>query len=506
VINNKILRNYITILLFCIVCLATANAAYATGCGRQTIDYTSTSFSDISEPLTLDFTRRWLSAPGISCEFKIKATSPSGVIFDKKYTDTTTVVSMMNNYHFTFVKLSNNNHPQVLIQHNDVGGTSPVSSLKIIDFASGKPMLILYISGGDGGFNVAPEGKLLKITGTYVCPTCSEVEGRRSSVTIRFDNQLHRFVVMSGSKAYFNFLGGNAQPSVVLPTLKSTVETPTKINSQPNYNELENEILNNDVKAKTSASRKVKWFTNEVYTQIYNAWKVIFSLHNSCVILFHLNKSGKIIGQPQLIKSSGNPNFDQSAISAVIRAAPFHPPKGLSYSIYKSILVTLNSHVLNPDNKVSKNVVYNDVSNHIVTTNTTSSSADKKNKLYSCIYANVSERFRVLDAMVKNIVIPAGEAPGFTPSWLQENYGYMHWKEEVSHTNHAGSISRHGVNHIFISRMESFRISKALWSYVHEIILTQYPINKFESLSWVVVIQKDVNPDVYFHQEVGVCS
>ena len=60
-----------------------------------------------------------------------------------------------------------------------------------------------------------------------------------------------------------------------------------------------------------------------------------------------LNPQGQIIGQPRIIRSSGNPRFDQAVIAAVQAAAPFAPPIGLSYDLYKEVNLKFNAEELN---------------------------------------------------------------------------------------------------------------------------------------------------------------
>ena len=93
--------------------------------------------------------------------------------------------------------------------------------------------------------------------------------------------------------------------------------------------------------------RLIGLFAQETRTQAYNAWDTHFSAALSCVVQIQLSPQGQIVGQPVVVRSSGNPHFDRAVISAVEQAAPFAPPIGLSYSLYKNVDLKFNAEDLN---------------------------------------------------------------------------------------------------------------------------------------------------------------
>lgn len=93
--------------------------------------------------------------------------------------------------------------------------------------------------------------------------------------------------------------------------------------------------------------RLIGLFAQKIRTQVYNAWNTNFSAALSCTVQMELSPQGQIIGQPRIIRSSGNPRFDQAVIAAVQAAAPFAPPIGLSYDLYKEVNLKFNAEELN---------------------------------------------------------------------------------------------------------------------------------------------------------------
>lgn len=85
-------------------------------------------------------------------------------------------------------------------------------------------------------------------------------------------------------------------------------------------------------------SALVNIFGREISTQMNNVWhNNNFSSTLSCIVQISLSPHGRIVGQPVMIRSSGNPHFDRTTIAAIEKAAPFTPPPGLPYSKYKTV-------------------------------------------------------------------------------------------------------------------------------------------------------------------------
>lgn len=88
-------------------------------------------------------------------------------------------------------------------------------------------------------------------------------------------------------------------------------------------------------------------FAQKIRTQVFNAWDTGFSTSGACTVQMELNQLGQIIGQPRILHSTGNPQFDRAVIVAVERAAPFLPPKELPYHFYKDVSLKFNAKDLN---------------------------------------------------------------------------------------------------------------------------------------------------------------
>lgn len=108
-----------------------------------------------------------------------------------------------------------------------------------------------------------------------------------------------------------------------------------------------NKSIPNAAEHAAKEQRLIELFAQELRAQVFTAWNTNFAADRTCVIEIRLSPEGQIIGQPQVVKSSGNPKFDRAVIRAVEKAAPFAPPAGLSYSLYKAVDLQFNSEGLN---------------------------------------------------------------------------------------------------------------------------------------------------------------
>ncbi|MGC9239444.1 MAG: cell envelope integrity protein TolA, partial [Acidithiobacillus sp.] len=88
-------------------------------------------------------------------------------------------------------------------------------------------------------------------------------------------------------------------------------------------------------------------FSQQVQRRVYSKWDTNFAAALSCVVQIRLSPTGAIIGSPQILRSSGNPQFDRAVVTAVEQAAPFVPPLGLSYNLYKEVDIKFNAEELN---------------------------------------------------------------------------------------------------------------------------------------------------------------
>jgi TonB family protein len=85
----------------------------------------------------------------------------------------------------------------------------------------------------------------------------------------------------------------------------------------------------------------------KIWKQVYNAWNTNVATSSICTVELRLNPEGQITGQPQIVRSSGNPKFDKAVITAIEKAAPFTPPAGLPYYLYKEVNLMFNAKELN---------------------------------------------------------------------------------------------------------------------------------------------------------------
>lgn len=102
--------------------------------------------------------------------------------------------------------------------------------------------------------------------------------------------------------------------------------------------------------ARARQQRLVRLFAEKIRTKVYNAWKTNFPAALVCTVEVWLSHEGQIMGQPQVLRSSGNPKFDRAVIAAIEKAAPFVPPIGISYSLYKEVEFEFNAEALNHPN------------------------------------------------------------------------------------------------------------------------------------------------------------
>ncbi len=88
-------------------------------------------------------------------------------------------------------------------------------------------------------------------------------------------------------------------------------------------------------------------FSQEIHRRVYNAWDTSFAASLNCVVQIELGPTGNLIGRPVIVRSSGSAQFDQAVVRTVERAAPFVPPIGLSYGVYKEVMIKFNAEDLN---------------------------------------------------------------------------------------------------------------------------------------------------------------
>lgn len=99
--------------------------------------------------------------------------------------------------------------------------------------------------------------------------------------------------------------------------------------------------------SKESQDNQVELYSSLIIKSIQSAWRKPMNIQDGlvCDLRLSINKNGRIT-HVNLIKSSGNLRFDNSAIKAVQRVETFSFLKDLPYSLYnsnfKSIVITFN--------------------------------------------------------------------------------------------------------------------------------------------------------------------
>lgn len=104
----------------------------------------------------------------------------------------------------------------------------------------------------------------------------------------------------------------------------------------------EDELISN-----RSQDNQTELYSSLMIQSIQSAWRKPINVQDGlvCNLRLSINKNGRIT-KVNLIKSSGNLRFDNSAIKAVQRVETFSFLKNISYSLYnnnfKSIVITFN--------------------------------------------------------------------------------------------------------------------------------------------------------------------
>ena len=106
---------------------------------------------------------------------------------------------------------------------------------------------------------------------------------------------------------------------------------------------LEEEILN----SQTSEQNQVELFSSLIIQSLQSAWRKPMNIQNGliCDIRLTINKNGRVVNS-NLIKSSGNIRFDNSALMAVERIETFNffnrIPTNIYQSNFRNIVITFN--------------------------------------------------------------------------------------------------------------------------------------------------------------------
>ena len=125
--------------------------------------------------------------------------------------------------------------------------------------------------------------------------------------------------------------------------VKNTISFDSLITSISVEELLEEEILN----SQTSEQNQVELFSSLIIQSMQSAWRKPMNIQNGliCDIRLTINKNGRVVNS-NLIKSSGNIRFDNSALMAVERIETFNffnrIPTNIYQSNFRNIVITFN--------------------------------------------------------------------------------------------------------------------------------------------------------------------
>ncbi len=110
---------------------------------------------------------------------------------------------------------------------------------------------------------------------------------------------------------------------------------------------LDDLIAEDKLISKESQYSQVELYSSLIIKSIQSAWRKPINIQDGlvCDLRLSINKNGRIVNV-NLIRSSGNLRFDNSALKAVQRAETFRFFKDIPYSLYntnfKSVVITFN--------------------------------------------------------------------------------------------------------------------------------------------------------------------
>ena len=125
--------------------------------------------------------------------------------------------------------------------------------------------------------------------------------------------------------------------------VKNTISFDSLIASISVEELLEEESLN----SQTSEQNQVELFSSLIIQSLQSAWRKPMNIQNGliCDIRLTINKNGRVVNS-NLIKSSGNIRFDNSALMAVERIETFNffnrIPTNIYQSNFRNIVITFN--------------------------------------------------------------------------------------------------------------------------------------------------------------------
>ena len=125
--------------------------------------------------------------------------------------------------------------------------------------------------------------------------------------------------------------------------VKNTISFESLITTTSIEELLEEETLN----SQTSEQNQVEIFSSLIIQSLQSAWRKPMNIQNGliCDLRLTINKNGRVVNS-NLIKSSGNIRFDNSALMAVERIETFNffnrIPANIYQSNFRNIVITFN--------------------------------------------------------------------------------------------------------------------------------------------------------------------
>ena len=125
--------------------------------------------------------------------------------------------------------------------------------------------------------------------------------------------------------------------------IKNTISFDSLITSTSVEELLKEEILN----SQTSEQNQVELFSSLIIQSLQSAWRKPMNIQNGliCDLRLTINRNGRVVNS-NLIKSSGNIRFDNSALMAVERIETFNffnrIPTNIYQSNFRNIVITFN--------------------------------------------------------------------------------------------------------------------------------------------------------------------
>lgn len=129
--------------------------------------------------------------------------------------------------------------------------------------------------------------------------------------------------------------------------LDDNVDNRLSFNSLINSSNIQDLIKEDELISKESEENQIEMFSSLVIQSLQSAWRKPINIQDGlvCNLRLTINKNGRVLSA-NLIKSSGNIRFDNSALKAVQRVETFgffnEIPLNIYSSNFKNIVITFN--------------------------------------------------------------------------------------------------------------------------------------------------------------------